>query len=242
MMIGSDMNFAAGRGLVWRRLGRRAAVIVMCGVTMAGLASPAAMAQQQQPVSSVVKVTPDQQAFLQQSERFVAQLSNVAIQELVNPAVPRETRVVRFRQILQSSFDIDNVSRFVLGRYWRMATPEQRIEYRQLFEKLLVRLYEEKFQSYNGQTLTVTGSRLASGGDFALVSSRIKDPAAPQPINVEWRVVKGGGKPRIADVAVEGISMTLSQRQEFAAVIQRNGGSVESLLKVMRESAGRQAG
>ena len=204
------------------------------------LSSEMALAQQPQPqapdAAQQQAVTAADKAFLGQSEAFVADLSNVAIQQLVNPNVPREQRVTTFREILRTNFDINNIARFVLGRYWRVATPAQRTEYQQMFEKLLIKLYEEKFRQYNGQTLTVTGSRLASGGNFALVASKIKDPAAAQPINVEWRVVRGSAL-KIADVVVEGISMGLSQRQEFASVIQRNGGSVEALLKVMRDSA-----
>lgn len=225
----------------WQRLAQTVLCAAASGAFLLSMASTAD-AQQTQPApnggaaAQAAAVAPADKAFLEQSETFVADLSNIAIQELVNPNVPREARVAKFRQILQTNFDIDNISRFVLGRYWRVATPQQRTEYRQLFEKLLIKLYEEKFQQYNGQTLTITGSRLAAGGNFALVASKIKDPDAPQPINVEWRVVRGP-TPRIADVVVEGMSMGLSQRQEFASVIQRNGGSVEALLQVMRENA-----
>ena len=212
---------------------------VLAAIPLLALAPDQALAQTQSPSGSAGRqqaLSQDDKTFLSQSETFVADLSNVAIQQLVNPQVPREQRVTKFREILRTSFDINSIARFVLGRYWRVATPAQREEYLQLFEKLLIKLYEEKFQQYNGQTLTVVGSRLASGGKFALVASKIKDPAAPQPINVEWRVLRGESL-KIADVVVEGISMGLSQRQEFAAVIQRNGGSVEALLNVMRQNA-----
>jgi phospholipid transport system substrate-binding protein len=40
---------------------------------------------------------------------------------------------------------------------------------------------------------------------------------------------------------VEGVSMAVTQRQEFASVIQRNGGQIDALLKLLREKAGQSA-
>lgn len=175
-----------------------------------------------------------QQEFQARAEAFINRISNQAITQLADPKIPREERVKRFRTFLNANFDIDNIGRFVLGRYARTATPEQLGEYNDLFQQLLTRMYEQKFTEYRGQTLTVTGSRLAAGDNFALVQSQVNDPAQPSPINVEWRVVNRD-QMQVADVVVEGISMGLSQRSEFASVIQRNGGSFEALLDVMRK-------
>jgi phospholipid transport system substrate-binding protein len=53
---------------------------------------------------------------------------------------------------------------------------------------------------------------------------------------MDWRLVTDdNGSYKINDVIVEGVSMTATQRSEFAAVVQRNGGQVQSLLSMMRE-------
>ncbi len=65
-------------------------------------------------------------------------------------------------------------------------------------------------------------------------------PASPslrggaQPLKIDWRVLKPQGSLKIVDVIIEGVSMSLTQQQEFGAVIQRNGGQLESLLATMR--------
>ena len=51
-------------------------------------------------------------------------------------------------------------------------------------------------------------------------------------------MTKSGDSYKIADVTVEGVSMALTERQEFAAVIQRGGGQVDALLKLLREKTG----
>ena len=43
------------------------------------------------------------------------------------------------------------------------------------------------------------------------------------------------GTYKINDVIVVGISMMVTQRSEFASVVQRNGGQVRGLIAMMRE-------
>jgi len=64
-----------------------------------------------------------------------------------------------------------------------------------------------------------------------LVASLIDGAQGGPPIKVDWRVGKSGAGYKIVDVIVEGISMAVTERQEFASVIQRNNGQIEALLK-----------
>ena len=52
-----------------------------------------------------------------------------------------------------------------------------------------------------------------------------------------WRVRNFDGKDKIVDVVAEGVSMTVTQRQEFAAVTQSRG--LEGLLQILRARAER---
>jgi hypothetical protein len=48
-------------------------------------------------------------------------------------------------------------------------------------------------------------------------------------------LVNDNGAYKINDVIIEGISMAVTQRSEFASVVQRNGGQVRGLIVLMRE-------
>jgi phospholipid transport system substrate-binding protein len=63
--------------------------------------------------------------------------------------------------------------------------------------------------------------------------SQIIRPQGP-PIEVDWRLEVNDGRYKISDVIVDRVSMALSQRSEFAAIIQRNGGQVSGLLATLR--------
>jgi len=94
-----------------------------------------------------------------------------------------------------------------------------------------------RFSAFPGQTLTVRGSRV-DGERGAVVQSQIAGPSGGRPILVDWRISRTDERYNITDIMVEGVSMALTERQEFASVIQRSGGELEALLKLLRERTG----
>jgi phospholipid transport system substrate-binding protein len=162
--------------------------------------------------------------------RFINQLGNQAIEVLRAPGLTLEQRESHFRSLLAEGFDLRFIGRFVLGKYWRMATPAQRNEYLALYGEFVLQTYSARLGGYAGQSLTVVDARQASDKDV-VVRTNIDRPSGP-PIIAEWRVRTTGGRFRIIDVAVEGISMAVTQRSEFAAVVQRDG--IDGLLTILR--------
>jgi phospholipid transport system substrate-binding protein len=165
--------------------------------------------------------------------RFVTELGQKTL-EIINQRPAKAERDQRFRAILHEGFDMEALSRFVLGPYWRSATDAQRKEFMKLFEDWIVSAYGERFSQYSGEQFKVVGQR-PEGENATLVNSQIIRPNGGPPIKVDWRVSKSGGEYKINDVVVEGISLMVTQRQEFSSVIQRNGGQLEALLKILRQ-------
>ena len=159
---------------------------------------------------------------------FVQGLGNEVLSLLDRQNTAGEDASACFRKLLVADFDIQTIGRFVLGTYWRVATPEQQQEYMKLFEALVVDVYNERFKDYSSETFDVTGEIAESARDTR-VRSRIIRQDKPE-VGVEWRVRSKDGAFRIVDVSVEGVSMSLTQRSEFAAVIDRNGGRVQALI------------
>jgi phospholipid transport system substrate-binding protein len=174
--------------------------------------------------------------------KFIQDLGARAIDVLVKPHLAREESMRRFRVLLNEGFDVPYISRFVLGQNWLRATPPQQQEYGSLFERLIVQVYADRFAQYSGQnldvneTLKIIGNR-PEGDTDAIVNTQIIRPDAP-PVAVDWRVRPRGDALKVIDVAVEGVSMSVTQRAEFASVIQRGGGNIESLLQTLRQRVG----
>ena len=162
--------------------------------------------------------------------QFINQLGNQAIETLRAPSLTLEQRESQFRGLLSQGFDLRFIGRFVLGKYWRLATPAQQNDYLALFGEYVLQTYSARLGGYAGQSLTVVDARQANDKDV-VVRTNIERPSGP-PIIAEWRVRTTDGRFRIIDVAVEGISMAVTQRSEFAAVVQRDG--IDGLLTILR--------
>jgi phospholipid transport system substrate-binding protein len=165
---------------------------------------------------------------------FLNELLSRAGEVLAQKTPPAE-RLARFRQLFQADFDGPAIARFVLGRYWRSASEEERKEFLKLFEDYVVYVYGTRLSDFKGETFKVRGSRTDENG--TIVSTDVYSPGATAPIKVDWRLVSQNGGFKITDVMVEGISLLVTQRSEFASVIQRHGGQVGGLLAVMRAKA-----
>ena len=165
------------------------------------------------------------------ADALIRNLGKEAIDTLTVKSLDDREREMRFRSILQRAFDMQLIARSTLGHYWRIATPEQRKEYVKLFEDFVVQAYAARFKEYSGESFKVGQTRPLNGRE-TLVNSQIVRPDQA-PVVVQWRVRDGDGS-RIVDVIVEGISMLVTHRDEFAAVIQQHGGKVEGLLSDLR--------
>lgn len=164
---------------------------------------------------------------------FIEGLADKAIAALTVRSISEDERQRRARALLQDNFAVPTIGQFVLGRYWRTATAEERTEYLRLFEDLIVYTYVDRFSRYSGERLQTTRTSTEPESGDVIVYSEITRPAGP-PVEVGWRVRRQGDAFRIVDVYVEGVSMGQTQRSEFSSVIRNNGGSVAALLDEMR--------
>jgi phospholipid transport system substrate-binding protein len=161
---------------------------------------------------------------------FITVLGNRGL-EVLRSAGSLSVKVTYFRQMLRQDFDLPGMSRFVLGRYWRIASHHQRREFRHLFEEDLLHFYGTRFSQYGGEGFVVIGSRPDPAG--LVVTSQIVRLQGPR-VGVDWRLSVRNGFYKVSDVVVDGVSMTVTKRSEFAAIIQRNGGQIEGLLATIR--------
>lgn len=166
---------------------------------------------------------------------LVNQLVGQAISAITDTQASPQDREAKFRDLLTAGFDVPRISRFVLGRYWNASTDAQRQQFGQLFEDWIVHTYSAQFTSYSGEKVQVTGTRAESDTTTVVLSQFVSTNGAP-PAKVEWHVRdEGNGDYKVVDVSVEGVSMALTQRDEIAAVADRNGGSVEGLNQAMQQ-------
>lgn len=178
-------------------------------------------------------VVPAKAAAPSDAASFINDLINTALKTLDNKQLSADDRAKTFRELLDRDFDMPRISRFVLGPYWREASDQEKQQFQKLFEDYVVRSYSKSFSEYSGEQMKVTGSRPESETS-TLVQSQVIRQNGP-PAKVDWRVRKQDNDFKIIDVDVEGVSMVLTQREEFSSVIQRSGGTVAGLNKELQQ-------
>jgi phospholipid transport system substrate-binding protein len=202
---------------------KRAVIAAAFAALVAGAVTPAS-AQSSQASTSVAAT---------EGGQFVSDLAARAVSELTTGELPMPERVSRFRGMLTEAFDVPSIGRFVLGRYWRVASDSEKSEYLKLFEDFIVQTYVHRFNDFAGAQLRVLQTRSGQEGEVVATLEAALPSKPPARFDVRMRRETNAFK--IFDVVVEGISMSITQRDDFAAVIQRNGGKVEGLLASLRE-------
>ena len=168
---------------------------------------------------------------IEKSRQLIIWLSDQAIDVLRDPDATLEKREGTFHDLLRDGFGLDYIGQFVLGRSWRKASKAQRADFLALFDAFVIKTYARRLGEYSGETFVVKGARTVGKKGDVVVQTQINRPEKPA-LAVDWRVRDIKGEHKIIDVVVEGISMAITQRQDFAAVTRKSG--VDGLIKVLR--------
>lgn len=170
----------------------------------------------------------------EEAENFISEVTRAGISFLEDKSLSEKEKKEKFRTFLKQNFDLVTIGRFALGKYWRSSSTDQKKEYLNLFEDMVVNVYSKRFGEYDNQNITVTKAKPQGKKDF-VVNSKIIQNAGPE-IDLDWRVrKKKSGEIKIIDISVEGISMSLTQRSDFSSVIQRGGGKIDVLLNHLKK-------
>lgn len=152
-----------------------------------------------------------------------------------------ELQLERLTGLLKDAIDLDMTGKLILARNWREASDEQRQNYLSLFRPYALDTLASKIRASSAkiplEQFEIVKGELV-GKEDVLVSTDLFWPGYP-PYRLDWRLRSlDGGKLQAIDVMVEGVSMVVAQRAEFASVIERRG--FDGLLDQMRDQVDRQ--
>jgi phospholipid transport system substrate-binding protein len=173
-------------------------------------------------------------AWAQDATGFVLNLGN-QLTAIVNGPGSYEEKKHRLEPLIEQAVDVDTIAQFCLGLYWRRANPQQQREFVRLFHTVLMNNIGGKLGQFQGVTFRPTTTNQREGD--SVVGTIIQRPNQ-QPNNVQWVVSTASGRPKIVDVQAEGVSLRLTQRNDYSAYINGHGGNVDALLEAMRRQAG----
>lgn len=174
---------------------------------------------------------------LDESQAFVGKLADDAVQTWTKHASDEVARLEAMDSLIHAAFDVDFITRAVLGRYWRELDPAERRRFRELFPEFVVQVYLPHIAKYSRDHMRVLGARPRGKRDVVVESELLTDQG--DWIEAGWRIRSREDGIRIIDLTVAGVSLLLVQRQEFEAVIRREGfaGLVERLIERKNEAS-----
>jgi len=185
-------------------------------VTLAGLAATPALADSVAPAQATALVTS----------------AGNQLVSLINGGADTATRRQALQAIIDQDVDVEGIARFCLGRFWRTATPQQQQDYLTVFHATLMRNMTANLGDYQGVTFAVGQVNPRDDGGVA-VQTVLTRPNN-QPNNVQWVVISKDGAPKINDVIVEGTSMKLTTRSEYASYMQQNSNDLNALIAALK--------
>lgn len=131
--------------------------------------------------------------------------------------------------------DFKEATRLAVGRAWARASEPQRARLIAEFRALLVRTYSNAISAYRGQTMEVQPVRMRPGDTDVTVRNHYLRAGA-RPVAVDYALHKTDEGWKIYDFVVEGISLVVTYRSEFGAVLGESG--VDGLIQRLAEKNG----
>ncbi len=153
---------------------------------------------------------------------------------VVNGPGDEQAKRAALATIINASVDMDGVAQFCLGRFWPRASADERRQYVDAFHAMLVNSIAGALGNYQGVSISVGQAQHRDGAE--VVATTIQRPNN-KPSPVEWLVADVGGSPKIQDMITEGVSLRLTERNDYAAFLAGNGNNVRNLIDSMRKKS-----
>ena len=175
-------------------------------------------AQEMKPDELVKKVTDDVFAAVKSDKQLAAGDKQKALKLAEEKVLPL--------------IDFEEATRLAVGRAWREASKEQKDKLTTEFRRMLVRTYSSAISAYEGQTMKVQPVHMKAGDTDVTVHNQYIRPGG-KPVQLDYQMRKTDAGWKIYDIVVEGVSLVLTYRSEFDAVVKQQG--VDGLIKRLAE-------
>jgi phospholipid transport system substrate-binding protein len=142
-------------------------------------------------------------------------------------------RFAQLAPVIRSSFDVASMARLSVGPSWTSLSEAQRQRVTQSYGRYLSAIYADRFDSYHGQKLEVTGEQPAAFG--LMVTSRIIKSNG-EPVEVDYVMRRSGESWLISDIYLDSaVSEVATRRSEFATILRTQG--IDGLITALNRKA-----
>ena len=164
---------------------------------------------------------------------MIENLTKQGVEQIVNSTASVEEKNAVFKKLFTENLDLDFIGKYVLGRYWRTATPQQKKEFINLYKEFNVKTWSKRFDEFKGKRFVFEGTSPSSnkGQIFVNTSVPMEEGA---PITVKWRVYERKGELKVIDIIIENVSLAQTARNEYTSFIAKSPDGIDGLLNNLR--------
>ena len=164
------------------------------------------------------------------AEQFIKDTTKEGVEQIINAKISQEEKNKRFYDLLNGSLDMDFIGQFVLGRNWKVATPQQKKDFIEVYRDLNITTWSKRFNEFEGKNFVFKGTTPSSSKGQIFVDTIVPMDQG-EPAKVLWRVREKDGTYKIVDIVIEGVSLAQASRSEYTAFIKNNPGGIDALIK-----------
>lgn len=153
--------------------------------------------------------------------------------------VQRNKDLNSFKKDLSTSVKIDElidflkISKLTLGKNWRKAEQAQQDAFVKEFREFLINFYGNAMFQFKDAQIDYKSESI--DGEYATVKTVVsyRDGGAKRQAKVDYQLVKTENTWKMVDVVIEGITLTLSYKDQFGQVVNQKG--IDGLIQELKD-------
>ena len=169
---------------------------------------------------------------------------DVFIQSTVNRAsetlsknISKQEKINELKFIAKETVDIKGIGFYSLGSNRKNLNDIQKKKYFDLFENYFLKSFSSRLAEYTDPKIQVQSKKILNK-NYTIVNSVLASTSNRLEIKIDWRVyTKNPDNPLIRDLIIEGLSLAVAQRAEFASILNSNDGDINALFNTLEDFA-----
>ena len=167
-------------------------------------------------------------------EIFVQSTINKAT-NILSSSDTKESKINQLKNVAKETVDIKGIGLYTLGSARKTLDSSQKETYMKLFEQYFLKSFSNRLVDYTNPEINVLNKEKLNE-NYTIVKSLLNGNSDRPEIKIDWRIyTKNPEQPLIRDLIIEGLSLTRTQKEEFASILNSNDGDIAALFKTLEE-------
>ena len=170
--------------------------------------------------------------FSTEPEIFVQSTVNRASQ-ILSKNISKQEKINELKILAKEIVDIRGIGSYSLGSARKDLNDSQKKIYFDLFEGYFLKSFSSRLSEYTNPKIEVKSKKILNK-NYTIVNSILVSTSERPEVTIDWRIyTKNPDDPLIRDLIIEGLSLAVAQKAEFASILNSNDGDINALFKIL---------